>query len=268
MLTSLLCSVLSAFWPEHLKRLCPSQKLYVLTQAVVTAVIIPAIHVYDFLFTRHPPLVAVGEEEHARRAQHVQTQVKAAKVFPLFTARPDHERVSSRVLDKRPGTGIRLDKLKSIVSLDQEKGTIKVEPGVRMCDLSEYLTEEKTNFMLACVPELDDLTVSGLLMGCGIETMSFKCGMFQECVLSYEVLMADGEIHVITKESDAEVAGGNYSRSQGGGGRARRFVIRAVGCGADSTSILRRRRTGGCIARNTNFFERNDKTYLHGRLEF
>jgi len=73
-----------------------------------------------------------------------------------------------------------------------------VEPGVRMVELSHYL--EKGSQILPSVPELDDLTVSGLLMGCGIESTGFKYGMFNECVVAYEILMADRQVHRITKD--------------------------------------------------------------------
>jgi delta24-sterol reductase len=89
------------------------------------------------------------------------------------------------------------------VSLNSERNTITVEPGVRMVELSHFL--EQSNHILPSVPELDDLTVSGLLMGCGIESTGFKYGMFNECVVAYEILMADRKVHTITKEGDPEI---------------------------------------------------------------
>eukprot|EP00112_Aurelia_sp_Birch-Aquarium-sp1_P018938 Seg4599.1 transcript_id=Seg4599.1/GoldUCD/mRNA.D3Y31 product=Delta protein_id=Seg4599.1/GoldUCD/D3Y31 len=44
------------------------------------------------------------------------------------------------------------------------------------------------------VPELDDLTVGGLIMGCGIETSSHKYGLFQHICVSYDLILADGQL--------------------------------------------------------------------------
>lgn len=156
------------------------------------------------LFTSKSPAPEIASDAakaHKERVEDVVKQVGQAK-FPLFTKRPGWQRVSSRILGNRPGTGIDLSALNNIVKVDYERATITVEPGVRMVELSHFL--ENGNMILPSVPELDDLTVSGLLMGCGIESTGFKYGMFNECVLSYEILMADRKVHRITK-NDPEI---------------------------------------------------------------
>ena len=56
--------------------------------------------------------------------------------------------------------------------MDEEKGTVRVEPMVTIGQLNDYLMNK--GFMLPVVPELDDLTIGGLVMGGGIETTSHK----------------------------------------------------------------------------------------------
>ena len=71
----------------------------------------------------------------------------------------------------------------SILNIEQLTGlyiflrTVKCEPLVSMGQLSRTL-----NYMgwtIPILPELDDLTVGGLVMGTGIETSSHKYGLFQ-----------------------------------------------------------------------------------------
>lgn len=52
------------------------------------------------------------------------------------------------------------------------------------------------------VPELDDLTVGGLIAGFGIESSSHKYGLFQHICKSFEVVMADGSVQHLTPEDE------------------------------------------------------------------
>ena len=55
--------------------------------------------------------------------------------------------------------------------------TVRCEPLVSMGQLSRTLN--KLGWTIPILPELDDLTVGGLVMGTGIETSSHKYGLFQ-----------------------------------------------------------------------------------------
>ncbi|MGZ8216245.1 FAD-binding protein [Methylomagnum sp.] len=44
------------------------------------------------------------------------------------------------------------------------------------------------------VPELDDLTVGGLIMGFGVETSSHKYGLFQYVCVSFDIVTAEGKL--------------------------------------------------------------------------
>jgi len=187
------------FWPDHMKRLSILQKMFLSMQAFFFFWISVFIFFMDLATAKCMELVLADDavEAHKKRVEDVFKQVAVAK-FPLFTKRPNWARVSSRIVGNRPGTGIDLSALNNLVAVDYEKGTITAEPGVRMVDMTHFL--EKGSLILPSIPELDDLTVSGLIMGCGIESTGFKYGMFNECVIAYEILMADRKVHRITKD--------------------------------------------------------------------
>ena len=58
---------------------------------------------------------------------------------------------------------------------------------------------------LAVTPELDDLTVGGLIAGFGVETSSHKFGLFQHICLSFEIVMANGELVRCSKDENPEL---------------------------------------------------------------
>ena len=62
--------------------------------------------------------------------------------------------------------------LYDILTLDEENMTVRVEPMVNMGQLSHYLTP--LGYTIPVLPEMDDLTVGGLMMGVGIECSSHK----------------------------------------------------------------------------------------------
>lgn len=75
--------------------------------------------------------------------------------------------------------------------------TVRCEPLVTMGQLSRTL--EPLGLALAVVPELDQLTVGGLVMGTGIESSSHIYGLFQHICLKYELVLADGSVVTCSK---------------------------------------------------------------------
>ena len=65
--------------------------------------------------------------------------------------------------------------------------TVKCEPLVTMGQLSRTLNH--IGWTIPILPELDDLTIGGLVMGTGIETSSHKYGLFQVNAYLYEYLL-------------------------------------------------------------------------------
>lgn len=55
------------------------------------------------------------------------------------------------------------------------------------------------------LPELDELTVGGLVMGTGIESASHKHGLFQHICLSYELVLSDGSLVTCSKHENPEL---------------------------------------------------------------
>jgi len=79
-----------------------------------------------------------------------------------------------------------------VLEIDPLKQTVIVEPLANMGQITAKLIP--LGWTLAITPELDDLTVGGLLMGFGVESSSHKYGLFQDICESYEMVLADGSV--------------------------------------------------------------------------
>jgi len=79
-----------------------------------------------------------------------------------------------------------------IISIDKEKKSVRVEPSVTIGKLNDFLNGQ--GWTLPIVPELDDLTIGGLVMGGGIESTSHKYGLFQFICQAYELVLGDGSV--------------------------------------------------------------------------
>lgn len=105
--------------------------------------------------------------------------------------------------------------LVDILDVDTDRKVVRVEPLVNMgwyfilhridyffdCNMSFSFSKGQLSETLAplgwtipIVPELDDLTVGGLVMGTGVESSSHIYGLFQHICLSYELVLADGSV--------------------------------------------------------------------------
>ncbi|CCD71661.1 Delta(24)-sterol reductase homolog dhcr-24 [Caenorhabditis elegans] len=162
--------------------------------------------VFDFR-NRIVHAVNSAPNAHVRKVKHIQEQLKEwndnGRKSKLVNARPGWLTMSFRFpLYKENATKIATDKLFDILDLDVEKMTVKAEPGVTMGQLSQYLISR--GYTLPVLPELDDLTVGGLINGCGVESGSFKYGMFQHICTGYEVVMSDGELKNVYPDSAAK----------------------------------------------------------------
>ncbi len=123
------------------------------------------------------------------QVKRIQEQVLAWKASgsktAMCTARSQYQSISFQTLTyKRKLHQISLD-LPHVLSLDTDRRVVHVEPNVSIGQLNDYLIAK--GWTLPVVPELDDLTIGGLVMGGGIETTSHKYGLFQYICRSYEV---------------------------------------------------------------------------------
>ena len=79
-----------------------------------------------------------------------------------------------------------------ILEIDEHRGIARVEPLATMGQISRSLISQ--GWTLPVVPELDSLTVGGLIMGFGVETSSHKYGLFQHICESFEIVTAEGKL--------------------------------------------------------------------------
>ncbi|KAH3867287.1 hypothetical protein DPMN_030413 [Dreissena polymorpha] len=144
---------------------------------------------------------------HDSKVKHVQDQVKAWKAdgmkSGMCTARPGWMNISfRRGLYKKTMRNIEVN-LIDILNVDTERKIVRVEPLVSMGQITAMLNP--LGWTLPVLPELDDLTVGGLIMGVGIETSSHKVGLFQHCCVSYELVLADGSVVKCSKDENPDL---------------------------------------------------------------
>ncbi|EGT30605.1 hypothetical protein CAEBREN_11576 [Caenorhabditis brenneri] len=167
---------------------------------VVVPILLPLSFLFNVFFEIRNKLIYwinSAPNAHVRKVNYIQEQIKNwnadGRRTKLVNARPGWLTMSFRYpLYKTDATKIATDRLFDILELDLEKMTIKAEPGVTMGQISRYLIP--LGYTLPVLPELDDLTVGGLINGCGVESGSFKHGMFQHICTQYEVVTSDAEL--------------------------------------------------------------------------
>ncbi|KAJ3107347.1 hypothetical protein HDU97_004228 [Phlyctochytrium planicorne] len=166
-------------------------------------VVIPIVLPLSMLFTkfwaiRDAFVRHIGKHfrSHDRTVKYIQDQIQrwrdnGAKK-PLCTARPGFMMVTLRDgVYKTKDNAIELP-LYDILNLDEKNMTVRVQPGVNIGQLTNFLVPR--GYIIPVVPELDDLTMGGMLFGYGIEGSSHKYGLFNDIVLSADVIVGTGEV--------------------------------------------------------------------------
>ena len=146
-------------------------------------------------------------EKHDARVKDVQRQVRdwatSNSGVKMCTARPGWLTMSLRVGKyKQTMKNIHVD-LHDILQVDAKRKVVRLEPLVSMGQVTALLNP--LGWTLAVLPELDDLTVGGLIMGFGIEGSSHKYGLFQHICESFEIVMADGSLVKCSKTENTEL---------------------------------------------------------------
>ena len=95
----------------------------------------------------------------------------------MCTARPGWQTISPQNMNYKAKMFPIEVNLVDILEIDSQARTVRCEPLVSMGQLTATL--DSLGWTIPIVPELDDLTVGGLVMGTGIETSSHKFGLFQ-----------------------------------------------------------------------------------------
>ncbi|ESO89669.1 hypothetical protein LOTGIDRAFT_125011 [Lottia gigantea] len=172
--------------------------------------LLPASVVYDtIIFVRNWVVFHFNSapKQHEKKVQNVQRQVRKWKnegsVVPMCTARPGWSNISfRRGLYKKRLRNIEVNLL-DILSVDIEKEILHVEPLATMGQITAFLNP--LGWTLPVLPELDDLTVGGLIMGVGIETSSHKKGLFQHCCTEFELVLADGSVVTCSETENTDL---------------------------------------------------------------
>ncbi|OQR85741.1 24-dehydrocholesterol reductase [Achlya hypogyna] len=172
--------------------------------------LLPLSFVYDILYYVRSRIIFYFNSaplQHKKRVAEVQRQVHQwnaeGRTVPMCTARPGWQNISyRRGKYKKTLFNVKVDMM-DILNVDTAAKTVRVEPLVTMGQLSATLNP--MGWTLPIVPELDDLTVGGLVMGTGIETSSHQHGLFQHICKSFELVLADGSVVTCSKESNADL---------------------------------------------------------------
>lgn len=90
-----------------------------------------------------------------------------------------------------------------VLEINEEKQTVRVEPQVNMGQITAALNP--LGWTLAVVPELDDLTVGGLINGFGVESSSHKYGLFQYICESFEIVTAEGKLVKCSRDENDDL---------------------------------------------------------------
>lgn len=139
---------------------------------------------------------------HDERVATIQKEVlnKPNKNAPLCTARPGWMSVSLSYRNYKSKWNAIEMPLYDILEIDTDSMIVRVEPFVSIGQLTHALNPK--GYTLPVVPEMDDLTVGGLINGTGIESSSHKYGLFHEIIIELELLLGDGTVVVATADNE------------------------------------------------------------------
>lgn len=142
---------------------------------------------------------------HEKRVKAVQEQIKnRRKDQPMCTSRPSWQSTNIFIPKyKDTHFKVNLGNFFDILNVDIERQVVRVEPMVTCGQLTATLSP--LGYTTAIIPELDDLTVGGLINGFGVEGSSFRYGLFQHICVSYEIILADGSLVKCTAEENKEL---------------------------------------------------------------
>eukprot|EP00928_Gymnodinium_smaydae_P072652 TRINITY_DN55981_c0_g1_i1.p1 TRINITY_DN55981_c0_g1~~TRINITY_DN55981_c0_g1_i1.p1 ORF type:complete len:546 (-),score=58.44 TRINITY_DN55981_c0_g1_i1:140-1777(-) len=145
----------------------------------------------------HPPT-------HEGRVELIKkVLVERAKLPPeerkkITTDRPTTDALTTGFYDKSKRCRVPTSCLRHILKLDVEKQTVTVEPMVSVEDAANFLVPR--GFILASHLEYGRATLGGLAMAVGMTTHAHHTGLLQETVLSYDIVLANGEFLHVTED--------------------------------------------------------------------
>lgn len=145
---------------------------------------------------------------HEEKVKQVQAQVRCwmseGKGRKMCTGRPSWMSISGMwpIAYKDRMFKVQVHNLQDLIEINKEKMEVSVEPGMTIGFLNRLLVKE--GLTLSVVPEIDYLTIGGLILGGGIESTSHKYGLFHKLATQYEMVSADSECIIAseTKNND------------------------------------------------------------------
>ncbi|KAK4299706.1 hypothetical protein Pmani_028040 [Petrolisthes manimaculis] len=174
---------------------------------IVVVVVLPLSLVFGlFMKLRHWLIrkFVSAPEKHDERVRAVQSQVMRWNKQPaterklMCTARPNWQSLSTTFFRKDQCHQISLP-LYDILELHENRMTVVVEPMVSVGEVTAFLVPR--GYTLAVCLEVAEATLGGLAMGVGMTTFSHKVGLYQESIVAYEVVLADGSVVRATRDN-------------------------------------------------------------------
>lgn len=150
-----------------------------------------------------PPSVLTDEElerQHREEVEFIALQFEELKkVSDKITLQP---KKNSHLWRPRTGQSQKLDlrHLNKVLKVDVENKMVHVQGGTTMNDLVDATLKYKA--LPQVVLELRGITVAGAISGLGVESSSFKYGLFHHSVVEIEVLTGAGEIKICTRDNE------------------------------------------------------------------
>jgi len=172
--------------------------------------LLPASLLYDLLFYLRSKIIfklnsAPGD--HLNKVATVQRQVRAWRdantTIPMCTARPGWQTISPQNMNYKKRMHQIEIQLVDVLEVDVDRRTVRCQPLVTMGQLTQTL--QPLGWTLPILPELDDLTVGGLVMGTGIETSSHIYGLFQHICKKYELVLPDGSLTTCSDQDNPDL---------------------------------------------------------------
>ncbi|XP_042237263.1 delta(24)-sterol reductase-like isoform X3 [Homarus americanus] len=175
---------------------------------IVVLVVLPLSLIFDALIQLRLWIIRKfisAPEKHDERVRTIQSQVLRWNKHPkaerklMCTARPNWQSLSTTFFRKDLCHKISIP-LYDILELRESHMTIRVEPMVSVGQATAFLVPR--GYTLAVCLEVAEATLGGLAMGVGMTTYSHKIGLYQEGIVAYEVVLADGSLVKATKDNE------------------------------------------------------------------
>ncbi|XP_050297657.1 delta(24)-sterol reductase-like [Anthonomus grandis grandis] len=178
---------------------------------VVLLFCLPASFFFDLVLSLQNKLhkwIFGSAVKHDERVRAIQKQVQDYNKLPkegrklLCNARPNWMSLSTTFYQKKHCHKVSVD-LFDVLKLDEENLTVRVEPMVTVGEITKFLIPK--GYTLAVTLEISDATLGGLAMGTGMTTHSHIVGLYQETIVSYEMVLGDGSLVIASQEENEDL---------------------------------------------------------------